>query len=345
MLFLGSRKSAGGDEVNDEPAGQRAPGRGRKLPVLFIHDAAIDDFIATMLLVAMPNVDLQGIVITGADCIPQFGIDAANRLQQFMGRADIPLALSEARGWNPFPWEYRQDCVRFGELPILRPYRSTVSTPPPSGNKLVAMLLERAVASGDRLVVLLTTAFTSLTDVIRAQPHLAAGIDRVLWMGGAINVPGNLDPNILGKVVANKRAEWNVFWDPFAAQYGLDMAREIHDFPLDITNTVPITEALLARLGTQSKQYSFSQFAFDAYSLVTSAPYYDMWNVCTTVFLARPDLYAAPQEIRLGVVQWGFEQGWLRPTDGGMNTQHVYLNFSDRDGFYDYVATQLARSA
>ena len=43
----------------------------------------------------MPNVDLKGIVIADADCIPQPGIDAANRLQQFMGRPDIPLALSD----------------------------------------------------------------------------------------------------------------------------------------------------------------------------------------------------------------------------------------------------------
>jgi purine nucleosidase len=85
-----------------------------KRPVVFIHDAAIDDFIATMLLVSMPNVDLKGIVIANADCIPQPSIDAASRLQQFIGRPDIPLALSEARGWNPFPWPYRSDCVRFG---------------------------------------------------------------------------------------------------------------------------------------------------------------------------------------------------------------------------------------
>jgi len=329
----------------DESASQSPSGQGRKLPVLFIHDAAIDDFIATMLLVAMPNVDLKGIVIADADCVPQFGIDAANRLQQFVGRPDIPLALSESRGWNPFPWEYREDSVKFSELPILRPFRSTVPTPPPSGDKLVAVLLEQAVARGEKLVVLLTTGFTPLIDIIRAKPHLVAGIDRVLWMGGAINVPGNLDPATISRAVANKHAEWNVFWDPFAAQHGLDMVREIHDFPLDITNTVPITKPFMATLQAQGKQYSFSQLAFDAYSLVFAEPVYDMWNVCTTVFLARPDLYARPQEMQLGVVQWGFEQGWLRQTASARNTQNVYLSFRDLGGFYDYVATQLARSA
>jgi len=331
--------------VADERAKALASDQGRKLPVLFIHDAAIDDFIATMLLVAMPNVDLRGIVIANADCIPEPGIDAANRLQQFIGRPDIPLALSEARGWNPFPWEYREDCVRFGELPILRPYRSTVPTPPPSGDRLVAELLERATRSGERLVVLLTTGFTPLTDVIRARPELIEGIACVVWMGGAINVPGNLDPKTLPKVVCNKHAEWNVFWDPFAAQDGLDMVSEIHDFPLDITNTVPIAKPFMARLKQQGARFSFSQLAYDAYSLVSAEPFYDMWDVCTTVFLARPDLYAAPQQMHLGVVQWGFEQGWLHPVQGAGNTQHVYLGFDDLDGFYDYVATQLARSA
>jgi purine nucleosidase len=320
------------------------------LPVLFIHDAAIDDFIATLLLVAMPNVDLKGIVIADADCIPQPGIDAANRLQQFMGRPDIPLALSESRGWNPFPWPYRGDCVTFGEIPSLSPYRSTVPTPPPSGDKLVAELLEHAVASGDKLTVLLTTGFTPLTDILRARPELAAGINRVVWMGGAINVPGNLDPSTINPVVANKHAEWNVFWDPFAAQDGLDMLGGIHDFPLDITNDAPINDVPIAtkfkaRLRAQGKTHTFSQLAYEAYGLVAAEPFYCMWDVCATVFLARPDLYAPPRKMKLEVVQWGFEQGWLRQSSDAKHTQNVYLSFSNRDAFYDYVASQLARSA
>jgi purine nucleosidase len=331
--------------VAGESAHPPASGHSRKLPVLFIHDAAIDDFIATLLLVAMPNIDLKGIVIADADCIPQPGIDAANRLQQFIGRPDIPLALSEARGWNPFPWPYRGDCVSFGELPILLPYRSTVPTPPPSGDKLVARLLEQAVATGHKLTVLLTTGFTPLTNVLRARPELRAGIDQLVWMGGAINVPGNLDPDTINKAVANEHAEWNVFWDPFAAQDGLEMFSGIHDFPLDITNTVPVAKEFMAKLKVQGQQYSFSQLAFEAYGLVSKETFYDMWDVCATVFLARPDLYTPPQKMRLEVVQWGFEQGWLRQSSDARNTQNVYLSFNNLSGFYDYVAAQLARSA
>ena len=322
-----------------------ADSTGRKLPVLFIHDAAIDDFIATMLLVSMPHIDLKGIVITDADCVPQPGIDGASRLNQFIGRPDIPLALSEATGWNPYPWPYREDCIKFDELKILAPYRSTVPTPPPSGNKLITGLLEQAVRTNDKLVVLLTTGFTPLTNVLRARPELAAGIGQLVWMGGAINVPGNLDPSTIPKIIANPHAEWNVFWDPFAAQNGLNMLSGIHDFPLDITNTCPISKDFMARLKVQGKQFTFSQLAYDAYSLVSAEPFYDMWDVCATVFLARPDLYAAPQKMKLGVVQWGYEQGWLKTMADAKNTQNAYLSFKNLNGFYDYVASTLARSA
>lgn len=322
-----------------------ADSSARKRPVLFIHDAAIDDFIATMLLVSMPGVDLKGIVITDADCVPQPGIDAASRLNQFIGRPDIPLALSEATGWNPFPWPYREDCIKFDELPILARYRSTVPTPPPSGNELIAGLLEQAMKTGDKLIVLLTTGFTPLTNVLRARPELAGGIGQVVWMGGAINVPGNLDPSTIPKIIANPHAEWNVFWDPFAAQDGLDTLSGIHDFPLDITNNCPVSKDFMARLALQGKKYTFSQLAYDAYSIVKAETFYDMWDVCATVWLARPDLYAAPQPMNLGVVQWGYEQGWLKTMADAKNTQNVYLSFSNLDGFYDYVAGTLARSA
>ena len=56
-------------------------------------------------------------------------------------------------------------------------------------------------------------------------------------------------------------------------------------------------------------------------------------------------LYAPPEKLNLGVVQWGFEQGWLRTTPDARNAQNAYLSFANLQGFYDYCAAQLARSA
>ena len=61
-----------------------------------------------------------------------------------------------------------------------------------------------------------------------------------------------------------------MFWDPFAAQQGLDKVSRIDDFLLDITNSVPISKPFMARPQEQGKQYTFSQLAIDAYSLVSA---------------------------------------------------------------------------
>jgi purine nucleosidase len=315
--------------------------------VVFIHDAAIDDFVATLLLVAMPSVDLKGIVIANADCIPGPGMDAASKLQQFLGRTDIPLALSSARGWNPFPWPYRGDCVTFGEIPSLKPFRSTVPTPPPDGDELLERLLEEAIACATPLTVLLTTGFTPLTDVLSGRPDLIEGVGQVVWMGGAIDVPGNLDPGTVNPVVANKHAEWNVFWDPFAVDFALRNLGRIKVFPLDISDPAKVSEGLLAQLEEQAPSCTFSQLAYEAYSLVTGEPFYRLWDVAAACWLDRPDLYAAPQATPLEVELWGFEQGWLRRSmakSGPESIQDLYLSFQDLDGFYAYIAAQLARS-
>ena len=220
-------------------------------------------------------------------------------------------------------------------------------TPPASGGALLVTLLEQAIASNQPLTVLLTTGFTPLTDVLSARPDLRRGIAQVIWMGGAIYVDGNLDPTTISPVVANKHAEWNVFWDPFAAEFGISYLPAINVFPLDITNTAAITKPFMERLRVQGQQYSWSQLAYEAYDLVSDEPFYDMWDVTATCWLARPDLYTPPQQLTLDVVLWGFEQGWLRPVSvppAGSLTHNAFLSFKNLDGFYDYVASQLARS-
>lgn len=316
-------------------------------PLVFIHDAAIDDFVATLLIESMPQFDLKGVIIANADCVPQPGIEVASRVNQFMGRPDLPLGLSKARGWNPFPWPYRGDCIRLADIPILDPFNSNVPNPPPSGDDLLTELLEAAVETGTSLTILLTTGFTPLTEVLAARPELKQGIGQIAWMGGALNVKGNLDPSTIDPAVANAHAEWNVFWDPFAADEALASLGEIAVFPLDITDTAAVTKELMATLQAQSAEHSFSRFAFEAYGLVSDEPFYDMWNVTSTVWLEAPELYSAPHQTPLQVVQWGFEQGWLQPAPpmSERPSHNLYLSFADQQGFYDYVTTRLARSA
>jgi purine nucleosidase len=316
-------------------------------PVVLLHDAAVDEYMVAMLLTVMPNIDLRGIVVVNADCIAEPAIDAASKLQQFLGREDIPLALSRARGWNPFPWPYRSDCVAFGQIASLKPYKSKVTTPPPSGEALLSQLLEQAIAAGAPLTVLNTGPMTPLTDVLQADFRLIEGIEKVVWMGGAINVPGNLDPDTVPPAVANKHAEWNAFWDPYAVDFAFRWFQGINIFPLDITNSTPLTKDFMDALQQQGTKFRYSQLAYEAYCLVAAEPFYDMWDVTAACWLTNPALYANPTLMGLGIETWGFEQGWIRtpvgPSPKLRNAQNVFLSFQNKPGFYSYVLSLLQK--
>jgi purine nucleosidase len=320
------------------------PAGGTDIPVVFVHDAAVDEFVSSMLLTAMPGIDLLGLIVINADCIADPAMQACSRLLQFTGRAEIPVALSRARGWNAFPWPYRGDCVSFNNLPILAQYKPQVATPPPDGEELLTRLLHEAIAENAPLTLLMTGPLTPLIDVLQRDASLAKGVGRIVWMGGAINVPGNLDPSTINPAVANTHAEWNAFWDPYSVLDVFTQFGGINIFPLDISNAAPVSADFIASLKQQGQTFRYSQLAYEAYSLVVSEPFYRMWDVTATCWLTRPDLYSAAQPMPLTIEQWGFEQGWIHKPlpPNEEKSQNLFLSFANLPGFYQYVLALLA---
>ena len=138
-------------------------------PVIFNHSAAIDDFVATALLLTMPNIELLGVIVTNADCIAEPAMQASWKVHRYFGIPQVPLALSDARGWNPFPWEYRGDCLKMGAIGVLRQCPNNASWPPyPSGEELLRDLLEKAVAMRQPVTILATGPLTTIANVVRA---------------------------------------------------------------------------------------------------------------------------------------------------------------------------------
>lgn len=310
--------------------------------VVFNHDAAIDEYMATILLTTMEDVDLQALVITNADCVDGPAIETAWRIQTFLDRTDVPLGLSRARGWNPFPWPYRGDCIKEAELAALAPYGPHSGWPPyPDGDELLETTL--AEAADGSVTMLVNCPLTTLEGVLRKRPELEAKIERLIWMGGALDVPGNLDPATLPQGVANPYAEWNVFWDPFAADWIFRNTEfPLVLFPLDVTDQAAITDSFMARLLVQGKKFPLSNLAYQSYELVSGESFYDMWDVVTTTYIAHPEFFAEPEDTRLAVVTEGDQQGMLTRSRAGRPARAV-LDLTDPDGFYDYVLEQFAR--
>lgn len=261
--------------------------------VVMINDGAIDEFVAAVLLASAPDVNLMGIVMVDADCIGHLACDAMWKINQ-LARLDVPITLSTSRGVNPFPWLYRTDCVNTLDLAILRQQPSPPWGMPPDGEEFLRALLDGA---SEPVTIISTGPITPLTTVLAEKPERMVNVAEVVWMAGAIDVPGNLDPATIPSVVANPLAEWNVFWDPIGSQRFLDLyAGPVTLLPLDISDSLSIDQdAFLTPLLEGSRHSPFARFCYDAYKLVASEPFYRLWDTVTVLYWLRPDLFAPPR--------------------------------------------------
>jgi purine nucleosidase len=313
-----------------------------RVKVILIHDGAIDEYMATMLLLTMRSVNLEGIVVVPGNCLPEIGMQTAWKIQSFLGRPDIPLCLSGSRAFNPFPWDYRQDCIRQANVPALQSYGPNPDWPPyPSAEEWLHGYFRTLEG---KVTVLCLCPLTPLVDLFEELPEARDKIDRLVWMGGALDVAGNLDPNTLPALVANPYAEWNIFWDPAAvANIFANTEFPIVLFPLDITNHAKVSDEFLSKLLVKSKIHRFADLAYQSYR-AASGSFYCMWDTTATAYLAQPKLFSPPHEIEVDVITLGPLAGTLKQVPGRRRVQAI-TDFASLGDFYDYVVQQFSASS
>ncbi|MUL36810.1 nucleoside hydrolase [Gloeocapsopsis dulcis] len=300
--------------------------------VLMDHDGGVDDYLATMLLMTMDNVQPLGVVVTPADCYAQPAVSATRKILDLM-RRNLPVAESTVRGINPFPRLYRRDSFIVDHLPILN--QSEVRTPsvPETGQEFMVRVLLDAT---EPVTLMVTGPLTTVAVALDTAPEIEAKIAKIVWMGGALNVPGNVEKSL--EAGQDGSAEWNVYWDPIAAARVWETAIEIVMCPLDLTNTVPVTSEIVYQMGKQ-RQYPLSDLAGQCYALVIPQDYY-FWDVLATAYLAHPEFYQL-REWETEIVTTGASQGRTKITTGGRKVWA--MDQVDKASFYDYILQQWKR--
>ena len=312
-------------------------GTAKKEQVLFYPGGTNDDMVGLLLLKAMPDVQVKGVVVTNADTIAGFAMQAHWKIAQACGGEMVPIGLSKARGWNPFPYTYRQDTIFFHSIPALAMEPANPDWPPyPQGNDLAERVLRQALEEKTQVTVLVTAPITALKQALQADPELTKAIARIVFMAGALDVPGNLDPQTIPKQIANPKAEWNIFWDPMAVDWIFTNTQtEIILLPLDVTNDARVSQGFRSKLKKQQSQYISSRIAFQGYKPTLDEPYFRLWNSAAACYIGEPGYFAQPQTVRLRVRTQGFMQGALQRDVSGREVKVVF-DFADRIGFYDY---------
>jgi purine nucleosidase len=305
-----------------------------KEAVLFSHDGGLDDYLCILLLSTMENIHLLGVSITPADCYIEPATSATRKILAFTGLDSVPVAASTVRGLNPFPRALRRTSFQVDNLPILNHGRNSIAPlVKESGQEFIVKVLREA----DEPVTFLETGpLTTLAAALDLAPDIESKIARIVWMGGALNVRGNVSPFVDFNVDGS--AEWNAYWDPIAAHQVWQTSIPIVMCPLDITNNVPLTGEFMDRLA-QNYHCPYSDFAGQCYALVRSQPYY-FWDVLTTAYLARPDLFTT-REWQTVIIPTGPSQGRTKVEEGGRTVTALHeVKVAD---FYDYIIRQWAR--
>lgn len=299
--------------------------------VLMDHDGAIDDFLAMMLMLTMPEVEPLGIVVTPADCYPKAAVSVTRKIIDLMGTSKVTVAESTVRGINPFPPEFRRDCTIIDNFPILNE-KENLETLLASevGTQFTIKCLESA---GRPVTLMITGPLTTIAEAIAVKPEITKQIQEIIWMGGALQVGGNVEKAFA--LEHDGTAEWNVFWDAISAKQIWDSEIPITLCPLDITNTVPVTTEFIKKLARQRK-YPLCDLAGMCYSLAIPQAYY-CWDILATAYLARPEFYTLVEQ-ETDIITTGVSQGRTILKSGGRKIK--VMTEVDRGLFYGYLLEQ-----
>lgn len=304
------------------------------------HDGGVDDLISLYLLLKMEDVEVVGVGVIEADCYLQPAVEASKKIIQKFGSSkdqQLRVASSNSRAVHPFPKEWRMHAFMVDALPILNEAKPIlVQDSPYKAHEDLIHVLHQQTEPIDLIFV------GPLTDLARAldlDASIESKINKLYWMGGTFLEHGNIE-----EPEHDGTAEWNVYWDPFAAKRVWESSISIELVALESTNMVPLTLDV-RDMWAKQRRYEGVDFLGQSYALVpplshfvTNSTYF-LWDVLTTASFGKEDLVKR-EVIYSDVLTQGASQGRTIKTESGRPVHLVY--HVQRDEFFHYI-TELAK--
>ncbi|AHI19820.1 MAG: nucleoside hydrolase [Corynebacterium casei] len=189
-------------------------------------DTGIDDAFALAYAIAHPDIELIGVTGTYGNVTIEQGMANTRALLKLLGQPDIPVyAGVEIEGFVVSEASARIHGTNgVGEVNIATDNAE-------SAGEAVDFLIESAAKYGEDLVVVPTGAQTTTAKALEKDEALR-GI-RMVTMGGALTVPGNVSP----------AAEANISQDPVSSNSVYQLAEDMTMVGLDVTMQTQLTRA------------------------------------------------------------------------------------------------------
>lgn len=214
-------------------------------------DVAIDDWPAMFFMLNHPQVEVIGITIAGCgETHAEPGVQNTMNLCLLAGQGHTPTAAAHPEpldGYHIYPTPWRTMADTLSGIPV--PRHQGPKTPM-NAVELMRHLLRN---SPEKVNILTLGPLTNISEVFEQEPALMEKVGKLVIMGGAVRVKGNIIVPGFTDHLKNRVAEWNIFIDPVAAQKVFRSRVPKVLVPLDATNQVQVTAAFVDDFKKQSK--------------------------------------------------------------------------------------------
>lgn len=201
----------------------------KTLPVIIDCDPGIDDAIALLSAFVAPQLNILGIcTVCGNQPLPNT-LRNALQITELGQRADIPVfaGCHQPMFREPIHGQFHGE-NGLGNTAFPAPQKQ------PETLHAVNFLInscEQAIRDNQPVTLCVLGPLTNLATALRMKPQIAAGIARVVLMGGAYREAGN----------RTMTSEFNMLADPHAAHVVFSSELNITVLPLDATHQVILT--------------------------------------------------------------------------------------------------------
>ncbi len=218
-----------------------------RIPVVLLQDGAPDDITAAMYFMLNDHVNLLGIVVTNGETHPSLALQKwLDYIYAYMGWTSVQVVAgcdcAVDPNSNQFPEGWRTGADDFWGIPLPT---YTGAHPTKTG---VELILELADQYPGELVVVITGPHTDLALALRRDPTLKDKLAMVVIMGGAVDVPGNIQTDDPAHQT-NQTAEWNIWVDALAAAEVFESGIPIDVIPMDPVPDVELDRTFQEKVG------------------------------------------------------------------------------------------------
>lgn len=276
------------------------------LPVILDVDTGIDDALALCYAIGTAGIDLVAVTTVAGNVDVYQATTNTRNVLSFLGREDVPVHRGAtrplARPHRPATHIHGTDGLGGADLP--QSTRSDDITPGPA--TMVRLARERP----GELTLVAVGPLTNLAIALNVEPRITELIPRVIIMGGAYHVPGNVTP----------QAEFNVWEDPDAAAqvFAADFA-DLTLIGLDVTMRVGLRREVWAGLGDGPTHLPAAELArrVGRWSFEDQGLRQMYLHDPLAVAVALDPALVATEPTTIEVTTGGPEEGRTRPTGPG----------------------------